>query len=96
MEVKCHKCGELYWCELDEEQGLCSYCKTELAVSLPPGSQIKDRNGVAWIRMEDDIDRHLEDSYFNPITGRWKHASRIIYQGACLVPYYKEEVKENG
>ncbi len=88
MDVKCHKCGKTYGCELGEEQGLCNYCKTMLAISMPPGSQFRDDDGNTWIRMADSIDRHLEGFYFNPINGTWKHASRILYKGVVFVPEY--------
>jgi len=95
MEVKCHKCSNLYNCALGEEQGLCHYCKTKLADSLPPGSQIKDCNDIVWIRMVDSSSHHLEGFYFNPVTGNWKHASSIVYKGGCFVPYYKTKEETN-
>ena len=90
-DVNCHKCGKIYSCELGEDQGLCPYCKTKLAESLPPGSQIKDNNNIVWIRMSDSITHHLEGFYFNPQDGNWKHASRIIYKGTCFVPCYPDQ-----
>ena len=79
-DVKCHKCGLFYDCPLGKEQGLCAYCSTKFAISLSPGSQIKDDNGVIWIRMQDSIDYHLEGFFFNPIDGSYKHASKVLYR----------------
>ena len=78
-EVNCHKCGKPYNCELGEEQGLCHYCKTVFALSLPPGLQIRDKDDHIWIRMVDSSSHHLEGFYFNPQNGCYKHASRILY-----------------
>ena len=79
MDVSCYMCGKSYYCEMYEEQGLCDYCKTNEAVEAKAGWKIVDKKGVEWIRMEDCIDKHLEGYYFNPKTGEYYHASRIIY-----------------
>lgn len=90
MEVKCHKCEKAYDCELNKEQGLCNYCKTKLIISMLPGTQIQDESNNTWIRMKDSIDKHLEGYYFNPGTGEYKHASRIVYEDVIYAPAYPE------
>ncbi len=79
MDVPCHKCGEIYDCELHQYQGLCPYCETGRLADLKPGSKITDQNGVEWIRMHDDPGYHLEGFLFNVETGRYMHCSRVAY-----------------
>lgn len=80
MIVKCHNCDKGYLCDYDQYQGLCPYCETIRVSKLKAGSQYVDKNGTVWIKMEDDIGSHIEDHLFNPKTGRYYHASRVVYR----------------
>lgn len=44
---------------------------------LPPGTLVLI-DGTTFIRMEDDIPRHVTGCIFNPVTGNWSHWSRLI------------------
>lgn len=86
MEVNCHGCTQIINTESDVR--LCNYCLTNLLCSYRPGELYVDIIGTTWIRMEDNIDKHLEDFFFNPRTGEYKHASRIVYR-ACNSHIYR-------
>lgn len=44
---------------------------------LPAGTRVLI-DGTTFIRMEDDIPRHVEGCLFDPATGKWFHWSRLI------------------
>lgn len=89
MDVPCHKCGEIYDCDMFQYQGFCPYCETKRISDLKPGSKITDQNGIEWVRMFDDAGHYLEGFFFNIETGRYRHCSRIAYMPKL------DEIEEN-
>ena len=58
---------------------------------LPPGTLVLI-DGTTFIRMEDDIPRHVTGCIFNPVTGNWSHWSRLIVFTKEVDIEYSEKV----